>query len=173
MNFLFLGNWPTKRKKHHLLTPEPKSVRWQQRNQKVPPNAYPQRNQPPPKSPLENHPLVNETKEHWKEHRPKLYAELQKNGQLHQRAVKAVDQTQEELLDLVNQGANYDQAWEAVRERHMFLPSEEDQPDLGESPDNKPLEHALDTTTTSRKPMKSEPEESAASTETTFPPLEP
>ena len=73
--------------------------------------------------------------EHWKEFRPKMYAQLVASGQLEQRAKLAQDRTLEALHELMDQGQSYPEAWEAVRELWAFLPSEEDQPELGTSPE--------------------------------------
>ena len=71
--------------------------------------------------------------EHWKEFRPRLHQQLQQSGRLEEAAKKAVQLTQDELGQLVEKGANYQEAWELVREKYLFLPSEEDQPELGVS----------------------------------------
>ena len=112
-------------------------------------------------------------KKSWQENNPKLYAELQKSGNLNQAAKRAAEQTSDDLLSMVNQGYDYQSAWEAVRERYLFLPSEEDQPDLGANPGSSPQDSEQETTTESPKQTKSEVAASAPSTETTFPPLEP
>jgi len=74
---------------------------------------------------------ASQTKEHWKKHRPKLYQGLQKSGRLDEAARRAVSLTEDELGELIEKGLHFDQAWELVREKYMFLPSEEDQPELG------------------------------------------
>jgi len=116
---------------------------------------------------------VGEAKQHWKEFRPKLYEELQKSGKLHEAAVRAAQQTQDDLLDAVNKGQDYQSAWEAVRERYLYLPSEEDQPDLAANPGSSPEEIPQETTTASPTLTKSEAADSAPNTETTSVPLEP
>jgi len=86
------------------------------------------RNRTNPVSELNSSPWVNQAKEHWKKYCPKLYAELQKTGVLHERAVEAAEQTENDLLDAVNNhGVDYQAAWEVVRERYIFLPAEDDQ----------------------------------------------
>lgn len=74
----------------------------------------------------------------WKKYRPKMYQELVKTGQLESRANKAAEQTRDALADLISQGVPYDQAWESVREMWIYLPSEEDVPNLGEDPQSRP-----------------------------------
>lgn len=60
-------------------------------------------------------------KQHWKEHLPKMYRELQKNGTLMQKLVEAQEKTQDELNELHRQGVSQDQAWEMVREKYLLL----------------------------------------------------
>jgi hypothetical protein len=75
-------------------------------------------------SELSNSPWVSQAKEHWKKFRPKMYAELEKQGLLHERAVKAAEQTQSDLLSAINDhGLDHQSAWEAVRER-LPVPAE-------------------------------------------------
>jgi hypothetical protein len=75
---------------------------------------------------------------HWKEFRPKMYAELEKSGRLYEAAQQAADQTMDALMALLQKGMDYQTAWESVREQWMFLPSEEDLPELGVDPDEFP-----------------------------------
>jgi uncharacterized protein YggE len=74
-----------------------------------------------------------QAEKHWREHRPKMVRELEKNGLLHQMLLEAEEKTKDEMatlrLELMKQGktaqqAN-DQAWEMVREKYILLPSEE------------------------------------------------
>ena len=73
-------------------------------------------------------------KAHWKKFRPTMYRELEQQGILDQQAQNASDLTKDALADLIEQGLPYNQAWEMVRENWAFLPSEEDQPHLAETP---------------------------------------
>lgn len=92
--------------------------------------------------------------EHWQKVRPKLYAELKASGDLERLARAAAKRTREAHANLIEQGWAPDQAWEAVREDWVFLPSEEDQPNLGENPDSFPdPANPLPTTTASQKRM--------------------
>ena len=79
-------------------------------------------------------PWAEQAKAHWKEHRPKMYAELQSAGTLDQQAENAAKQTQEELASAIENGLDHQAAWEMVRENHLFLPTEEAVPLLGEIP---------------------------------------
>ena len=69
---------------------------------------------------------------HWREHLPKMVAELEAKNQLHALLLEAEEQTEMELdqirRKLIQQGATpqqaHDQAWEMVRQRYIFLPPE-------------------------------------------------
>jgi len=70
---------------------------------------------------------------HWREHLPKMVAELEAKGQLHAMLQEAEEQTEQELdwlgRHFIQQGLTaqqaHDRAWEIVRERYLFLPPEE------------------------------------------------
>lgn len=76
--------------------------------------------------------------EHWHKYRPRMYAELHASGKLHEMAIAAGEATAEETMDLhealMRQGyaspIAFEMAREAVRERYIYLPSEEDVPEL-------------------------------------------
>jgi hypothetical protein len=76
--------------------------------------------------------------EHWHKYRPKMYAELHASGKLHEMAIAAYEATSEEQYDLhmalIKQGyaspIAFEMAREAVRERYIYLPTEEDVPEL-------------------------------------------
>jgi len=69
---------------------------------------------------------------HWREFRPKMVAELQAKGMLHQTLLEAEENTDRELdqmrRQLIQQGLTpqqaHDSAWETVRTRYLFLPPE-------------------------------------------------
>lgn len=72
--------------------------------------------------------------DHLKEHRPKMYAELVKNGQLESQAKRMWQAYTDSLHDLtMHKGLPFDQAQELSREL-AFPPAESDQPNLGEDP---------------------------------------
>lgn len=81
---------------------------------------------------------VREALKHWREHRPRMYAELEAAGTLVETAIAACQVTAEEECDLhstlIRQGhpspIAFEMAREMVRERYVFLPAEEDVPDL-------------------------------------------
>lgn len=80
---------------------------------------------------------------HWKEHRPKMYRELEKKGLLRKAAYEAEQRTEDVLCDLIEGGMDPYQAEEIVREMWVLLPDEEDVPHLGEGQD--PLRYAHGT----------------------------
>jgi hypothetical protein len=71
---------------------------------------------------------------HWREVRPRMVAELEAQGRLHQMLLAAEDRTEVELDSLrrhfIQQGLTpqqaHDRAWEIVRERYIFLRPEEE-----------------------------------------------
>ncbi len=77
-------------------------------------------------SPLSgNYPaLVHQTLRHWKDYLPNKYQELLESGELEDEALLAYEKTMEEWADLTDQGMDYHQAWEMIREKYLFLPEE-------------------------------------------------
>ena len=73
-------------------------------------------------------------KEHWREHRPKMYRALRKAGLLERALYAAQENTKNALAELIEKGVPYNQAWEQVREEWLLLPSEENVPTLGNDP---------------------------------------
>ncbi len=71
---------------------------------------------------------------HWRQFCPRLVAELEAKGQLHAMLLEAEEKTEAELDSLrrhfIQQGLTprqaQDRAWEIVRERYIYLPSEQD-----------------------------------------------
>jgi hypothetical protein len=108
---------------------------------------------------------LNELKElgrrHWKEHRPKLFRELQKSGYLDEALTNAAQNTldayQNLKAKLLKSGDTECQAqeiaWEMVRQEWLLRPSEE-QPDL-ETPTQSPSQ--LDDVLQSQNPPRSIP----------------
>lgn len=70
---------------------------------------------------------------HLKEHRPKLYRELEASGDLESFLEDRREAASRVLDEYLSRGLSYDQGWEAAS-RELFLPSEEDVPLLGEEP---------------------------------------
>lgn len=61
---------------------------------------------------------------HWKEHRPKMFKQLQKQGLLETRLREAAEATSEQMQSLMSQGFQHHEAWEITREQFLFLPEE-------------------------------------------------
>ncbi len=80
--------------------------------------------------PLTQYGLMAE--KHWRNFLPKMVAELEAKGLLHEMLLEAEEKTEAELdqirRQLMRQGLTaqqaHDQAWELVRERYIFLPPE-------------------------------------------------
>lgn len=70
---------------------------------------------------------IAQAREHWKEHRPKMFARLTKAGTLEQALTEAAEATAAAMRLLTTQGATQDEAWEATRELHLFPPEEPEQ----------------------------------------------
>ena len=84
----------------------------------------------PDMKPLTQYGLMAE--KHWREHRPRMVAEMERAGTLHQMLLDAEEKTADEMDEirrkLIQQGLTpqqaHDQAWEMVRERYILLPPE-------------------------------------------------
>jgi hypothetical protein len=71
---------------------------------------------------------------HWREHRPRMVAEMERMGTLQQMLLDAEEKTKDEMdairRPLIRQGRTpqqaHDQAWEMVREKYILLPTEND-----------------------------------------------
>ena len=69
---------------------------------------------------------------HWREFCPRLVADLEATGHLHEMLLEAEERTEREMdslrRHLIQQGLTpqqaHDRAWEIVRERYLFLPAE-------------------------------------------------
>jgi hypothetical protein len=100
-------------------------------------------------------PWAQDAKDHWKRHRPKMCAELEKNGTLNSMTEKAASNAENEFQLSVENGMDPREAWSSARQNHLFPPDEEDQPHLGESPISSQDPTNLATTTVSPKPITS------------------
>ncbi len=70
---------------------------------------------------------IAQAREHWKEHRPAMTARLEAKGTLDKELQAAAEATAAEMRALVEQGATQYEAWEMVRENHLFLAPEDDE----------------------------------------------
>ena len=81
-------------------------------------------------SPLTQYGRMAET--HWRQHCPRMVAELEAQGRLYPMLIEAEQMTEADLDALrryfIQQGLTpqqaHDLAWEIVRERYIFLPPE-------------------------------------------------
>ena len=72
--------------------------------------------------------------QHWRTHRPRMVAEMERAGTLQQMLQEAEEQTKDEMdtmrRQLIQQGLTpqqaHDRAWEMVREKYVLLPPESD-----------------------------------------------
>ena len=70
--------------------------------------------------------------EHWREHRPRMVAEMERTGTLQQMLLEAERKTKDEMdvirRQLIQQGQTpqqaHHQAWEMVREKYILLTPE-------------------------------------------------
>ena len=67
---------------------------------------------------------IAQAREHWQEHRPQMFKELQQQGLLETRLREAAEATSQAMQELVAQGFAAHEAWEAVREQYLFLSEE-------------------------------------------------
>ena len=74
----------------------------------------------------------NRANRHWKKYRPKMYAALEKSGQLKQALMEAQERTSKERSDLFEKGFQVFEANEIVLPKYVLLPPEDEVPALGE-----------------------------------------
>ena len=68
----------------------------------------------------------DQIREHWKKHRPKMYAELEKPSHLVESPHAAQELTNDLMDSPLDQRMPHHEAWELAREEWAFLPGEED-----------------------------------------------
>lgn len=73
-------------------------------------------------------------REHWKQNRPKMYAQMLEAGTLEQRLDEAVEAFNDAESDLIERNVPADEAGSLLLPDYLFLPAEEDMPELGEMP---------------------------------------
>ena len=71
--------------------------------------------------------------DHLKEHRPKMFQDLKAQGRLMSTVERMQNQANERMMNLEDSGLYPHEAWEIVKD-DVLLPTEEDVPNLGESP---------------------------------------
>ena len=62
--------------------------------------------------------------QHWQENQPEKFKQLQKTGKLQQALTEAAEATASEMKTLTDSGLSQTEAWEMVREQHLFPPQE-------------------------------------------------
>lgn len=67
---------------------------------------------------------IAQARAHWKEFQPSRFKSLVEAGTLEQALREAAQSTSDEMALLRQQGATPTEAWEMVRERHLFPPEE-------------------------------------------------
>lgn len=67
---------------------------------------------------------ISQAKKHWQEFQPNKYQALKNQGTLDLALKKAAEQTLAEVSELENQGYQPDEAFQMVRENHLFPPGE-------------------------------------------------
>jgi hypothetical protein len=80
-------------------------------------------------NPLEG--LERTIRQHWQTYRPALCAGLAAEGKLEESIRQAAANTRAAVDQLIDEGASFLQAWEAVREQWAILPAEDEDDDLG------------------------------------------
>jgi hypothetical protein len=73
-------------------------------------------------------------KQHLKEHRPNLYKALLQAGTLEQHCEEASNRAVDQMYEAVHQGVPWPEARIQAMRENIYLPSEEEQPNLGENP---------------------------------------
>jgi hypothetical protein len=91
-------------------------------------------------------PWAIEAKEHLLKYRPKMTSELQSQGKLDEWAQNAANRAVEEYARSVDNGMWPLEAQSEAKRNHLFLPAEEDMPELGTDPNALPDPASLVTT---------------------------
>lgn len=91
-------------------------------------------------------PWAVEAKRHLQKYRPKMANELQQQGKLDEWAQKAANRAIEESARSIENGMDSLEAQREAKISHLFLPAEEDMPELGVDPNALPDPASLITT---------------------------
>jgi len=91
-------------------------------------------------------PWAIEGKKHLLKYRPKMAKELQKQGKLDEWAKNAATRAIEESALSIENGMSPLEAQSEAKKNHLFLPAEEDMPELGADPNALPDPASLITT---------------------------
>lgn len=83
-------------------------------------------------------PWEREAKAHRQKYRPKMYKQLEESGQLESSLRNAVDRAKDQTAAMAEAGYHPFEAESESKRQHLFLPAEEDAPELGANPDALP-----------------------------------
>jgi hypothetical protein len=89
---------------------------------------------------------AREAKAHWQKYRPKMFNELQQSGTLNESLENAAKRAEDQYVASVQNGMHPLEAQSEAKRQHLFLPSEEDQSELGVDPNRLPDPASLITT---------------------------
>ena len=89
---------------------------------------------------------ATEATAHLKKYRPKMANQLEQAGSLDDWAQKAANRARDEAAQSIENGMFPFEAESEAKRQHMFLPSEQDEPLLGEDPNALPDPASLVTT---------------------------
>jgi hypothetical protein len=90
-------------------------------------------------------PWAIEAKQHLQKYRPKMANQLEQAGKLDDWAQKAADRAVEESVQSTYNGMDPWEAQSEAKRNHLFLPAEEDMPELGTDPNALPEPASLIT----------------------------
>jgi hypothetical protein len=89
---------------------------------------------------------ATEARNHLLKYRPKMASQLEQAGKLDDWAEKASDRAVEEYVQSIQNGMHPLEAQSEAKRNHLFLPAEEDMPELGTDPNALPDPASLITT---------------------------
>jgi len=78
-------------------------------------------------------PLGWKIHDHLKQHRPKMFKSLETSGQLMPTLLRMQSHALDHLDQLESAGQDPNQAWDQVMREDVFLPTEDDLPNFGET----------------------------------------
>ena len=87
---------------------------------------------------LNHAPWAREAKAHWQKYRPKMYRDLEKNGQLEPTLRNAVQRAEDQNISHLQSEMDPFEAECEAKRNCLFLPDDVDVPLLGENPDALP-----------------------------------
>jgi len=91
-------------------------------------------------------PWAQEAKTHLRKYRPKMARQLERAGKLDDWAQKVANRAIEESARSIENGMQPLEAQSEAKRNHLFLPAEEDMPELGADPNALPDPASLITT---------------------------